>query len=275
MTSNTNLNEKWYETEVGHGIISKKYFHDGEKSFEEMAERISSCFSLKLKDKVKQALYNADFFPGGRSLYALGCKGKFTASTSNCYVLPSASDNIESIMDVGKQMAKIFSRGGGTGINLSNLRPRGAKVNNVARTSTGAVSFMEIYNTIGGVISQNGRRGALLIGLNINHPDVEEFVNVKQDNVSIQSANISVLIDDKFMEAVKSGAEYKLEFVVKDKNGAEKDKIIKYIDAKDFFEKICASNLDYAEPGIIFQNRVDKWHLLSEDKEYKIDICNP
>lgn len=267
---------KWYEELVGAEVIAKKYFHDGEESMSDMLFRIGECFSSDLKEPVKEAIRNANFFPGGRSLYALGCKGKFSVTTSNCYTLPTPKDDLADICDVGKYMAIISSRGGGVGVNLSNLRPRGAKVNNAAKTSTGAVSFMELYNTIGGIISQNGRRGALLIGLRCDHPDIEEFLRVKQDNSSIQSANISILFSDDFLDtALNTDRKFLLNFDLGEDKDITKRYIIEEIDGKKFFNDFCDMNKDWAEPGAIFIDRVRNWHLLSEDKDYKIDICNP
>ena len=269
--SNTNKHEFWQATEFGKGITTKKYYHDGETSFADMSERISSCFSPNLKHFIEESLYSANFFPGGRSLYALGCKGKFKATTSNCFVLPTPLDNVDSIFNVGKEIAVISSKGGGCGVSLSKLRPRGAKVNNVARTSTGAVSFMELYNTIGSIISQNGRRGALLISLDCSHPDIEEFLSVKQDNTSIQAANISINFTDEFMKAVEDNAEYELYFKV-ESTGEE---IKRKISARDFFMKFCEMNKEWAEPGAIFIDRVRNWNLMTGDKDYIIDTCNP
>lgn len=191
--SNTNIGGRWYETLAGHEITTKKYFHDGE-DFEAFAKRVSGIFSnAELRKIMKTALYRADFFPAGRSLYGAGSKGKFKASMSNCYILPSPDDNIESIFEIAKKMARIFSYGGGCGISLSKLRPKGARVYNAAKTSTGAVSFMEIYDAAGNVIGANNRRAALLIGLDCSHPDIEYFLEVKKNNTKIQSANISIL----------------------------------------------------------------------------------
>lgn len=244
MLSNTNKNGLWFNTEIGQGIISKKYFHEGEKSAHEMFTRISNCFSEPLRQPMYDALYNADFFPGGRSLYALGCKGKFKATPSNCYVLPTPTDDLKSIFKTVGEMAIIFSKGGGCGIDFSKLRPSGAKVNNVAKTSTGPISFMEVYNTVGGTISQNGRRGALLMAIDSSHPDVEEFLTLKQNNTSIQSANISIKFDDKFMESVIDDKEYELTFTVEDTG----EVISRKINAKKFFYKFCEMNKDFAEP---------------------------
>lgn len=103
----------------------------------------------------------------------------------NCYILPLPLDNLESINEVAGKMARIFSYGGGCGLNISNLRPRGSKVNNSARTSTGAVSFMSIFDSYGGTIGANNRRAALMIGLDCSHPDIEEFLDAKRNNSMI------------------------------------------------------------------------------------------
>lgn len=272
--SNTNLTEKWFETEIGRNIVVKKYLHDDEKDFFQFRNRVQSVFaSNNLKDFMFESLYTADFFPGGRSLYALGCKGKFKASTSNCYILPMPEDDLWSINKVQAESEVIYSKGGGCGVNLSKLRPRGAKVNNAARTSTGAVSFINKFNVSAETIGAHGRRAALMVGLNCDHPDIEEFLTIKQNNTAIQAANLSILFTDDFMEAVKTNSPFKLYFKV-ESTGEE---IEKWINAKDFFWKFAEAQFDYAEPGAIFISKMRKYHLLSgySDDEYRIDITNP
>lgn len=260
----------WYETEIGSTILQKKYFHEGE-NFEDFVNRVSSIFSKDLKPKIKEAIYNADFFPAGRSLYGAGSKGKFKATMSNCYVMPMPNDDIGSIYRVAEKVARIASMGGGTGINISNLCPRGAKINNSAKTSTGAVSFIEIYNTTGEIIGSNNRRAALMIGMNCDHPDIEEFLEAKSNNDKIQSANLSILFTDQFMRAVEDNEEFELKFY----RPETKECIKKTINARDFFKRFCELQWDYAEPGAIFIDRVRKHNFLSGCPDYQIDICNP
>lgn len=263
----------WHETQVGSQIVSKKYLHEYE-DFEGFINRVSGVFSTpELQQQIKQAMYDADFFLAGRSLYAAGSEGKFRASYSNCYILPMPEDNIESIFDVGKQMARIFSYGGGCGVSISNLRPNGARVYNAARSSTGSCSFMDIYDAIGGVIGAQNRRAALMIGLDSWHPDIEDFLTIKMNNDKIQSANLSILFHDDFMEAVKNNQEYELKFTVKSTG----EVISKTINAKDFFMKFAEANSDFAEPGSIFIDSVRKHNLLSgyPKEEYRIKISNP
>ena len=272
--SNTNKYEKWYETKVGHEIISKKYFHEGETNFGEFAKRVGGVFNRQgLPYIISEAMDRADFFLAGRSLYSAGNAGKFKSSYSNCYIMPMPEDNIESIFDVAKESARIFSYGGGVGINISKLRPAGAKVGNAARTSTGACSFMEIYNAAGNVIGANNRRAALILGLECSHPDIEEFLEIKKNNTAIQSANISILFDDMFMQAVELDEQYLLHFKVE----ATGEFIARNINARDFFMKFAEANWNWAEPGCLFIDTIRHNNLLVgyDESEYRIDISNP
>lgn len=279
--SNVNKYGEWWKDIIAQNIIQKKYMHDDElkvvkeqgfeKGFDMFVKRVSSIFSKKeLRDKMEQYLKEGTFLPAGRTLYAAGCKGKFKASCSNCYIMPSPEDNIESILDTAKEMARIFSYGGGAGINISNLRPKGAAVNNSAKTSSGAVSFMDIYNVIGEVIGNNGRRSAILIALNCTHPDIEEFLKIKQNNTKIQGANISIAFTDSFMRAVEDEDTFTLKYKCQDG-----EIITKKINAREFFLKFCEAQYDWGEPGALFIDEVRDWNLLSGFEDYKIDVTNP
>ena len=260
----------WYETPLSQAIMAKKYFHENE-DFNGFIDRVVSIFSKELQPKIKEALLNGEFFPAGRSLYGAGSKGKFKASMSNCYILPSASDSIESIYKVNAEMARIFSYGGGCGINISNLRPKDAKVNNAARTSSGAVSFLELFNTTGNVIGIHGRRAAEMVGLNCEHPDIEEFLKIKQTNHKLEFMNISILFTKPFMDAVKKKEKFKLHFEV-----AETGEVIeREIDAAAFFHEFAQTQWDWGDPGSIFIDRVRNYNLLSGYDDYKIEISNP
>lgn len=279
--SNVNKYGEWWKDTIAQNIIQKKYMHDDElrvvkeqgfeKGFDMFVKRVSSIFSKKeLREKMEKYLREGTFLPAGRTLYAAGCKGKFKASCSNCYIMPSPEDNIESILDTAKEMARIFSYGGGAGINISNLRPKGAAVNNSAKTSSGAVSFMDIYNVIGEVIGNNGRRSAILIALNCTHPDIEEFLKIKQNNTKIQGANISIAFTDNFMRAVEDEDTFTLKYKCQDG-----EIITKKIDAREFFLKFCEAQYDWGEPGALFIDEVRDWNLLSGFEDYKIDVTNP
>ena len=124
-------------------------------------------------------------------------------------------DEIESIFDCAKKLARTYSYGGGCGIDISRLAPRGARINNAAKETSGSVSFMDLYSMVTGLIGQNGRRGALMISIDCSHPDVQEFIELKTDLDKVTKANISVRIHKDFMEAVKKNQEYLLHYTRK------------------------------------------------------------
>lgn len=263
--------EHWYDNEISRGILAAKYYHEGETTPQQFINRVSSIFKGDFRERMKEYITDGDFSPAGRTLYAAGSRGKFKVSMSNCYILPSPEDNLESIFHSNYEIARIFSYGGGIGINISNLRPAGSRVHNVARTSTGAVSFMKIFNTTGEVISQNGRRGAQMVGLNCSHPDIYEFLHIKQNEEKLSSMNISILFTDEFMEAVRDDKEYTLRFHVESTG----ENIERTIRARDFFREFCETQWDWGDPGALFSDRLNDYHLLAGYDEYQIEITNP
>ena len=263
--------EHWYDNEISRGILAAKYYHEGETTPQQFIDRVSSIFKGDFRERIKEYITDGDFSPAGRTLYAAGSRGKFKVSISNCYILPSPEDNLESIFHSNYEIARIFSYGGGIGINISNLRPAGSRVHNVARTSTGAVSFMKIFNTTGEVISQNGRRGAQMVGLNCSHPDIYEFLHIKQNEEKLSSMNISILFTDEFMEAVRDDKEYTLRFHVESTG----ENIERTIRARDFFREFCETQWDWGDPGALFSDRLNDYHLLAGYDEYQIEITNP
>jgi hypothetical protein len=142
---------------------------------------------------MRMLLIEGSFLPAGRTLYGAGSKGKFNATLSNCYTCPNVQDSLDSIYESNREIATIFKAGGGIGINLSDLRPNGARTNNAARTSTGAVSFIHLYNATGSIIGFHGRRGATLVGLRISHPDIEEFVELRKSKGVTREDAIKIL----------------------------------------------------------------------------------
>lgn len=189
----------------------------------------------------------------------------------NCYVIAPPKDNLESIFDTAKKLARTYSYGGGCGVDISKLRPRGTKVNNAAESTSGAVSFMDLYNLTTEIIGQKGRRGALMLSLDVSHPDIEEFIKIKSDLTKIQKANISVKITDEFMEAVEEGKLFNTEFKIESTG----EVIKKQVNAKKLFNELAKQNWDFAEPGILFWDRISRWNLLSEDEEFEYAGTNP
>lgn len=263
------MSKKWYDNEISMGIMTRKYLHKGEKP-EDFIPRVVSIFSPELQPLARETLENADFLPAGRTLFGAGFKGQRKVSMSNCYIVNTPNDCIESIFDTAKTIARISSYGGGCGLAIDNLRPKGAQVNNSALTSSGAVSFLNIFDVTGNTIGQNGRRAALMVGLRCDHPDIEEFLRIKQNNEKLASMNISIKFTDDFMQAVVENRSYTLYF-----EGPETGRIEKTINARDFFMEFCQTQVDYGDPGSIFIDRVRSYQALSGYPEYRIDISNP
>ena len=262
------LNEKkiWEMDELQQSIWANKYQYKGE-SFDNWINRVSGG-----NEKIGQLIRDRKFLFAGRILANRGLpKDGINVTYSNCYVLQPPQDNIESIFDTAKYIARTFSYGGGVGIDISNLRPKGAKVHNAAKTTTGAVSFMDLYSMATGLIGQKGRRGALMISMDVNHPDIEDFIDIKTDLDRVTKANISVRINDEFMDAVLNKTMYECKFIV----NSGQEVITKEVDAHKLFMKLITNNWDYAEPGILFWDKIENNHLLSADKEFKYAGVNP
>ena len=264
-------NDVWFKNPLSIKIVEKKYLHPEETSVGDMINRVCSIFSTyELQTDIRNLMLTGTFFPAGRALYGAGSKGKFNATTSNCYVMPSPKDSLDGIYESNREIAKIFKSGGGIGLDISTLRPNGAKTNNAARTSTGAVSFMHLYNTTGSVIGFHGRRGATLVGLRISHPDIEEFIDIRK-NSDLSAMNISCIIDDEFMKAVRKNQEYKLYFNVESTG----EHIERMVSARKLFEKLCIMGWDYGDPGITYKNSADSNNLMSAHPNFKIVSSNP
>lgn len=262
-----NIRKKpWDMDELQKSIWKNKYRYNRE-NFDEWINRISAK-----NTRIGKLIRQKKFLFAGRILANRGLyKDGLKVTYSNCYVLEPPKDNLEDIFDTAKKLARTFSYGGGVGIDISKLRPRGAKVNNSAKNTTGAVSFMELYSMTTGLIGQRGRRGALMISMEVSHPDIEDFIDIKTDLTKITKANISVRINDEFMKAVENNETYRCEFIVEGNN----EHVIKEVDAKKLFMKLCKNNWDYAEPGILFWDNIKKHHLMSEDKEFVYAGVNP
>lgn len=260
--------EQWLgkNNKLGIDIWNKKYRYNNE-SFDEWLDRVSGG------DKdLRQLILEKKFLFGGRILSNRGLDRLGEKVTlSNCYVIEPPEDNIESIFDCAKKLARTYSYGGGCGVDISKLAPKGARVTNAAKETSGSVSFMDLYSLVTGLIGQNGRRGALMISIACDHPDLEEFIEIKSDLDKVTKANISIRITDKFMLAVKMRKPFVLSFT-REETGQT---IRKEIDAYSVFHKLCKMNWDYAEPGMLFWDRIENWNLLSADKEFSYAGTNP
>lgn len=244
-------------------IWNKKY-RNGNESFEEWLDRVSG------KDKeIKQLIREKKFLFGGRILANRGIKNS-KISLSNCYVITPPSDNIESIFETASKLARTYSYSGGCGIDISKLRPKGAVVHNAAKSTSGAVSFMDFYSYVTGLIGQEGRRGALMISIDCNHPDIEEFINLKTKAGVCEKANISIRVSDAFMQAIIDDKDWTTEFYSK-----ETGLIKKTFKAKALLELIAKRNWEWAEPGLLYWDRITRYNMLDTNSEFEFAGVNP
>ena len=305
------MSEYFKYDDLAYDVWKSKYKH-GEETFEEFFERLSSHFYKEFKydeslseygkerlktpykGKLKYLFHNFKYvIPGGSVLSGIGT-GK-PVSLSNCYVL-GTDDSISEIFETAKQMANIYKRRGGVGTDMSKLRPRGAKVNNAANTTTGVVPFMELFSQTTNTVGQEGRRGALMISLDIRHPDSPEFAIAKRDLTKITGANVSLKVSKDFMDAVEQDEDYILRFPVDlstkwlldDKKELPYNELVevsndlqtlkgyvKRVRAKELWDTIIESNWKSAEPGILFWDNIIDYDPASVYPNYKAISTNP
>jgi ribonucleoside-diphosphate reductase alpha chain len=227
----------------------------------------SSLTEKKIYEYFKDFRY---IIPQGSVMSALGNPHSI-ASLSNCIVLPEIYDSYTGILYTDQQLAQLFKRRCGVGIDISTLRPSGMFVYNAAGSTSGAVSFMERFSNTTREVAQNGRRGALMITLDIEHPDIENFITIKQDLSKITGANISVRLSDAFMQAVEEDKPFRLRFPV----GSKKPKLQREVHARELWNKIIHSAHQAAEPGILFWDRQHLYSTSSVYPEFKNVSTNP
>ena len=223
----------------------------------------------QIYDLIKNFKY---IVPQGSPMMGIG-NNHVNVSLSNCVVVASPEDNISSIIDSSKSLANLFKRRCGVGLDISQLRPEGTPVNNSAGTTTGAWSFADLYSYVCRMIGQNGRRGALMISMDVRHPDIEKFVTMKHDLTKVTGANVSVKISDDFMEAVENNGTFTLRFPV----NSENPKYTREIDAAALWQQIVESATKTAEPGLLMWGNIEKY-LPAEsyaDDGFKTICTNP
>jgi ribonucleoside-diphosphate reductase alpha chain len=254
-----------------------------EKNPDEMHRRLAKEFA-RMEDKfitqksnhlTEEEIYSflKDFkyiVPQGSPMMGIG-NDYVNVSLSNCVVIDNPQDNISSIVDAGKDLANLFKRRCGVGLDISGLRPDGGLVNNSARTTTGAWSFADFYSYVCRMIGQNGRRGALMISMDIRHPDIEKFVKMKHDLTKVTGANISVKISDRFMKAVENNELFTLQFPV----DAKAPSYTSQIDATSLWNTIVESATKTAEPGLLMWDNITKNLPAHAYSQFKTLTTNP
>lgn len=296
-----------------------KYALEYEDNPDHMHKRMAKEFSRiednyewnsKEKDKLKLSnygyqrsklelndIYNLfkDFkyvIPGGSVMSGLGSGA--LVSLSNCFVIGSPKDSYSEIMKTRSQQAQLMKRRGGVGYDLSELRPRGANVNNAAKSSTGAASFMDVCSDITNEVAQNGRRGALMLTMHINHPDIQEFIEKKQDLTKVTGANISVKVTDEFMQAVVEDKDYILRFPVNESlphglmtkempynelwffsDNDHPNSFFKKVKARELWNTLMHCAWNTAEPGIIFESQMHNYSPDGVYPDFRMVSTNP
>ncbi|MEE2931637.1 MAG: adenosylcobalamin-dependent ribonucleoside-diphosphate reductase [Bacteroidota bacterium] len=223
------------------------------------------------ENKIYSLFRNFNYIvPQGSVMSSLGNPFKL-ASLSNCIVVPEMHDSYGGVFYTDQQLAQLFKRRCGVGVDISSLRPSGSRVSNAAGTTSGAVSFMERFSNTTREVAQNGRRGALMLTIDIAHPDVEDFITIKQDLTKVTGANVSIRLSDEFMQAVENNEEYTHRWPI----DSDSPKITKTVNAQELWQTIikCAHNT--AEPGLIFWDRQHYYSTSSVYPEYKNTSTNP
>jgi ribonucleoside-diphosphate reductase alpha chain len=230
------------------------------------------------------------FLPGGRILAGAGTRHDVTLF--NCFVMGLIDDSMDGIFDALKEGALTMQQGGGVGYDFSTLRPQGTRAKRVGGIASGPVSFMRIWDsTCGTLLSTGARRGAMMATLRCDHPDIEAFIDTKKDPSALRHFNLSVLISDDFMQALKHDADWPLVFPLQhldedisnspmvvrrvwSGSSEEQDcRVLKVVKAKDLWQKIMQANYNYAEPGVLFIDRINQQNNLAYREQ--ISATNP
>lgn len=237
------------KTPLGIELMQMKYLLPNE-TFKEGMSRVANALkdSEEHYHESRDILLNQRFLPGGRVQSAVGAPREVTPY--NCFVSMTIQDSMDSIMEAAKYAAQTMRLGGGIGYDFSNIRPKWSNIVSLDSKASGPVSFMGIFDAICKTISSAGhRRGAQMGCLRVDHPDIEEFITCKSDNHTLTQFNISVLITDEFMQAVNTDSLFALRF---------EGKVHKLVRARYLWDKIMRQTWEYAEPGVLFIDRINR-----------------
>ena len=230
-----------------------------ERSVEDTWRRVAKALAEPEKDPKKweeaffETLKDYKFLPAGRIIAGAGTKRKVTLF--NCFVMGDIPDDMSSIFDNLKEAALTMQQGGGIGYDFSTIRPKGASVSGVAADASGPLSFMDVWDAMcRTIMSAGSRRGAMMATMRCDHPDIEDFIGAKSDPARLRMFNMSVLVTDPFMEAVKADGPWELVF---------DGKVYHTVQARDLWNRIMQATYDYAEPGVIFIDRINAANNLS------------
>ncbi|MBA2564144.1 MAG: adenosylcobalamin-dependent ribonucleoside-diphosphate reductase [Gemmatimonadetes bacterium] len=259
--------------ELAADVLRSKYLAPGETGPYDIWERVARAMSSVEADSERwyreffELLFDFRFVPGGRVMHGAGRDDAIRKPTlSNCYVIPIEEDSLEGIYRCIYESAMVYRTGGGVGTDLSILRPAGAPVNATVAGSPGATSFMNLFSESTNTVSQAGRRGALMLTMRVDHPDIERFIRIKNDTSrrKVQYANVSVLITHEFMQAVKDDRPFDLRWG---------GRTFRTVRARELWNTIVENAHASAEPGIIFWDTMREYHNV--EYAHPITSTNP
>lgn len=265
-----------YALKDSHGNIFEKTPDDMHRRIAKEISRVEQRYANPLtEEEVYDAIKDFKYIvPQGSPMAGIGNPHQI-ASLSNCFVIGNKgdSDSYGGIMKIDQEQVQLMKRRGGVGHDLSHIRPKGSPVKNSALTSTGIVPFMERYSNSTREVAQDGRRGALMLSVSINHPDSEDFIDAKMEQGKVTGANVSVRIDDKFMAAVRDGENYTQKYPI----FSDSPKYTNEIEAQKLWKKIVHNAWKSAEPGILFWDTIIKESVPDcyADLGYKTVSTNP
>lgn len=271
---NKKLLEYFNNDELAATVWLDKYAMDGEETPDTMHRRLAKQFAKAEKNYKnpidENTIYELlkDFkyiIPQGSVMFGLGNKG-VNASLSNCVVIDSPHDSYGGIMKTDEELVQLMKRRCGVGVDISTLRPKNTFVNNAAKTSTGAVSFMDRFSNTTREVAQGARRGALMLSIKDTHPDLIDFIKSKDDLTKVTGANISVQISDEFMVAVQKDKVWELKF-----DGA----LHSAPDAKYIWDTLITQAHKRAEPGLMFSTKQHDYSTSSNYPDFKNATANP
>lgn len=275
-------------SEISSLIWNEKYRYNNEPDLQATYKRVSSAVYAKDNDFHRllayTALINGEFVPGGRILAGAGTSRAVTMT--NCFMSQEIEDSSEGIWEAFTNAMLTLRQGGGIGMNFSPIRPKGAFVKGVEADASGPLSYMHVWNSgCQTILSAGRRRGAMMAVLSVDHPDVIDFIKVKHEKGVLTNFNLSVLITDAFMRAVKSDQDWDLGFSIPpfqksvskitERNG-HPWYVYQTVKAKDLFDLITGSTYEYSEPGVIFIDRINQMNNLNYcEKIIGTNPCQP
>ena len=261
--------EEWLgeDNQLGIDIWHRKYQRNGE-TFDEWLDRVSGN-----DPEVRQLIVERKFLPGGRTLSNRGTEDK--SSLMNCYSRGFVEDDYNDIMQVGVDIGRTFKAQGGQGISLSKLRPKGSPIGK-EYTSDGIIPFMKIYNEITAGTSQGGaRKGALMISLDARHAEAMDFIKIKSENNVIEKANLSLEVDNVFMEAVEKYYQTGASIILHEHREYSGHQVDYDICPIKIFQAMVDNCYDWGDPACLFVDRFRNYNLMEFVADYQIETSNP